>query len=543
MASTRASISKVSKRPKINIIPPKQLFVDLTQDDTKTPSPKLPNSSPSAPNAPSKTPSTKDTSSSSIDYIPKSPTSSTSPSPNGYLNPSTSPPPRVSPPPPTQDNASMDITLTLSPNTPLDVQFDTPSPSPPIIAHPIPWNFLEAHDLDLEEKEDTQQHQPVHKIHSIIFQELDNMDSIMGKMCLGKDVIEISSDRNEGSGDWDSPEYKDTAGSGGKKEPQALVFHKMYTEEDSDRYIAQCFVNGLYASDGEINLEKNDNLISNDYAVKLCLEYEVRKGKKLVKKELIVLLRGEIYFVQFIINPEEDEFEPGLVFGRSFLRTANAIVNFTEGTISIQPDFDPFLLSSDEERNPNLDNSEMLLDFDFDEVQQTETDLPPMVCKMGKGNRNKKKIMENIMYFNNGDGPSLSIGTPLTQEEAEKRALAYNISIRYEILEEVRLVIETLAYNDKYRKLLDEIWADKVRLDGKFKPEEERAMIKVKGQMLKEKKDSMAFIFPIRLEGLINENALADTGSNTNTMPYRIYEQLGRDDIMKEERNITMINY
>ncbi|GJU62256.1 putative ribonuclease H-like domain-containing protein [Tanacetum coccineum] len=147
MASTRASISKVSKRPKINIIPPKQLFVDLTQDDTKTPSPKLPNSSPSAPNAPSKTPSTKDTSSSSIDYIPKSPTSSTSPSPNGYLNPSTSPPPRVSPPPPTQDNASMDITLTLSPNTPLDVQFDTPSPSPPIIAHPIPWNFLEAHEV------------------------------------------------------------------------------------------------------------------------------------------------------------------------------------------------------------------------------------------------------------------------------------------------------------------------------------------------------------------------------------------------------------
>ncbi|GJT15570.1 hypothetical protein Tco_0874276 [Tanacetum coccineum] len=145
MASTRASISKASKRPKINIIPPKQLFVDLTQDDTKTPLPKLSISSPSAPNAPSKTPSTKDTYSSSIDYIPKSPTSSTSLSPNGYLNPPTSPPPRVSPPPPTHENASMDITLTLSPITPLDVQFDTPSPSPPIVGHPIPWNLLEAH--------------------------------------------------------------------------------------------------------------------------------------------------------------------------------------------------------------------------------------------------------------------------------------------------------------------------------------------------------------------------------------------------------------
>ncbi|GKB24421.1 hypothetical protein Tco_1289115 [Tanacetum coccineum] len=128
MASTRASISKASKRPKISISPPKQLFVDLTYDDIKTLSPTLQLSSPSAPNAPSKTPSTKDTSSSSIDYIPKSLTSLTSLSPNGYLNPPTYPPPRVSLPPLTQENASMDITFTLSPITPLDVQFNTPSP-------------------------------------------------------------------------------------------------------------------------------------------------------------------------------------------------------------------------------------------------------------------------------------------------------------------------------------------------------------------------------------------------------------------------------
>ncbi|GJU48872.1 hypothetical protein Tco_1218427 [Tanacetum coccineum] len=99
----------------------------------------------SAPNAHSKTPSTKGTSSSFIDYTPKSPTSSTSPSTNGYLNSPTSPPPRVSPPPPTQENASMYITLTLSPITPLDVQFNTPSPSLPIFGHPIPWNLLEAY--------------------------------------------------------------------------------------------------------------------------------------------------------------------------------------------------------------------------------------------------------------------------------------------------------------------------------------------------------------------------------------------------------------
>ncbi|GKD47917.1 hypothetical protein Tco_1276893, partial [Tanacetum coccineum] len=57
-----------------------------------------------------------------------------------------SPPLRVPPPPPTQESGSMDITLTFSPITPLDVQFNTPSPPLPLFGHPIPWNLLEAHN-------------------------------------------------------------------------------------------------------------------------------------------------------------------------------------------------------------------------------------------------------------------------------------------------------------------------------------------------------------------------------------------------------------
>ncbi|GJV98127.1 ATP-dependent DNA helicase PIF1 [Tanacetum coccineum] len=104
--------------------------------------------SPSAPNAPSKTPSTVATSSSSIDSKLKSPTSSTSPSTNGYLTSTISSPQRVPPPPPTQENGSMDITLTLSPITLFDIQFNTPSPSipsPSLFGHPISRNLLEAH--------------------------------------------------------------------------------------------------------------------------------------------------------------------------------------------------------------------------------------------------------------------------------------------------------------------------------------------------------------------------------------------------------------
>nr|GEW90670.1 hypothetical protein [Tanacetum cinerariifolium] len=166
-----------------------------------------------------------------------------------------------------------------------------------------------------------------------------------------------------------------------------MVFYQMEIKEVSDRFMAPCFVNGLEAYDGEINLGVEENMISNEYAVKLCLEHEVKRGNKVVKNELIVALKDKIYFVKFIINLEEDDVEPGVIF------------------------------------------------------------------------------------------------------------------------------------------------------------EEEEAVKRIRDEALKEKDDPGAFIFPIRLEGQVNENALANTGSDINTMPYQIYEQLGREDMKKVDRGITMINH
>ncbi|GJW90103.1 hypothetical protein Tco_0167656 [Tanacetum coccineum] len=159
--------------------------------------------------------------------------------------------------------------------------------------------------------------------------------SSVGKTCLGKNVIKISSDKAEGHGDWNSPEFWDTTNSGGKKETKAMVFHKMDIEEISDRFVAPCFVNGLEAYDGEINLGVEENMISNEFLVKLCLDHEVKRVNKVVKKELIVALRGEIYFVKFIINPKEYDVEPGVVFGRSFLRLTKAIAELRTENVTI----------------------------------------------------------------------------------------------------------------------------------------------------------------------------------------------------------------
>ncbi|GJZ01879.1 hypothetical protein Tco_0519840 [Tanacetum coccineum] len=122
----------------------------------------------------------------------------------------------------------------------------------------------------------------------------------------------------------------------------------METEEVSERYITPYFVSGLHAYDGEINLECEKNMISNEFAIKLLLDYEEKDREKVVKKELLVALKGEIYFVKFIINPEQDDVEPGVVLGRSFLRLAKGIFDFGNGIITIYPDLESFNDDSDD---------------------------------------------------------------------------------------------------------------------------------------------------------------------------------------------------
>nr|GEZ86829.1 hypothetical protein [Tanacetum cinerariifolium] len=236
---------------------------------------------------------------------------------------------------------------------------------------------------------------------------------------------------------------------------------------------------------------------------KLCLEHEVKRGNRIVKKEFIVILGGDIYFMKFIINPDDDDVEPGVIFGRSFLRMTKAITDFKAGTIIIYPEIDPFLEDT-KEGEKSMDDWDQLVDFNLDDIPLLGgEELLPFICKIGK-------------------------------KEAENEALAIRISQKFAFLEEERPVLETMAYHDKYKKVLNEILKDKVELDGMIVKEEEEVIKKVKGEALKEKNDPRAFIFPIRLEGQVNENALFDTGSNINTMPYRIYEQLGREKIKKE---------
>nr|GEY39386.1 hypothetical protein [Tanacetum cinerariifolium] len=164
MTSTNASSSNPSKKIKLTIIPPRQLFVNISSDEeiTSTPSPTTTSSSLTPSNLPSKTTSSHQTSSSqentSSSFHSKlqiSPPSSHEPTSPYHLNPLldniSDVPPRPLNPKPLQSYPSLDITLSLSPITPFDHIHETPSPpsppqpQPPIMGNPLFYNYHEYH--------------------------------------------------------------------------------------------------------------------------------------------------------------------------------------------------------------------------------------------------------------------------------------------------------------------------------------------------------------------------------------------------------------
>ncbi|GKD82610.1 MDIS1-interacting receptor like kinase 2-like protein, partial [Tanacetum coccineum] len=91
-----------------------------------------------------------------------------------------------------------------------------------------------------------------------------------------------------------------------------------------------------------------------------------------------------------------------------------------------------------------------------------------------------------------------------------------------------------------YKKVLDTILLDKLKLDGELELEEVEAneeMIR-EYKAIKEKEDPGVFVLPIRLEGRVDTHALADTGSNINIIPYRIFEELGREHVKLVSHNV-----
>ncbi|GJU22737.1 hypothetical protein Tco_1156079 [Tanacetum coccineum] len=154
----------------------------------------------------------------------------------------------------------------------------------------------------------------------------------------------------------------------------------METEEVSECYITPYFVDGLDTYDGITDLEYEKNLLSNEFAVKLRLPYELKKyGERVVSCEVFVALKGKLYFVSFIINPDEDDVKLEVIFSCSFLRITKVIVDFGNGILIIYPD----LITFNDDSNDELDA--ILASINVEELPPLDiTDIPPFVYNMRK---------------------------------------------------------------------------------------------------------------------------------------------------------------
>ncbi|GJU70743.1 retrovirus-related pol polyprotein from transposon TNT 1-94 [Tanacetum coccineum] len=141
---------QILTREIIPTLKPLEEIIEKTDEEvTTTPSPTTTSSSPTPPNAPSKTPSTNQTSSSQentssffqskLQILPPSSNEPTYPQPlNPLLENILDVAPRPLNPQPLKSLPSLDITLSLSPITPLKNLSSLPSPSPPPLPPPQP---------------------------------------------------------------------------------------------------------------------------------------------------------------------------------------------------------------------------------------------------------------------------------------------------------------------------------------------------------------------------------------------------------------------
>ncbi|GJY46121.1 ribonuclease H-like domain-containing protein [Tanacetum coccineum] len=219
----------------------------------------------------------------------------------------------------------------------------------------------------------------------------------------------------------------------------------------------------------QFNVDKFENAsksLNKLIEIKFGLTYEVMmNGDKVMDRKLLILIKGELYFVDFIVNPEDDV-EPCVIFGQSFLKLVKSIIDFGNGILTIWPEAITIVSDDDE-----LDA--LLASININELPPIDiTNFPPFVCNIGKGLRNNKKPTKTYKMTYNGEGPSLTVNHPKTQEELTKEELEGDLYKRIMLLNEKRPIIETLKYGDKHKMLLDCVLLNKLKLDGELELEE-----------------------------------------------------------------------
>ncbi|GJX11490.1 retrovirus-related pol polyprotein from transposon TNT 1-94 [Tanacetum coccineum] len=193
---------------------------------------------------------------------------------------------------------------------------------------------------------------------------------------------------------------------------------------------------------------------------------KAKYGSRRPVEDLDLVLYGDLKTMFDPYVEDRDDVEPCVIFGQSFRKLVKSIIDFGNGILTIWPEAITIVSDDDE-----LDA--LLASININELPPIDiTNFPPFVCNIGKGLRNNKKPTKTYKMTYNGEGPSLTVNHPKTQEELTKEELEGDLYKRIMLLNEKRPIIETLKYGDKHKMLLDCVLLNKLKLDGELELEE-----------------------------------------------------------------------
>ncbi|GJV78034.1 retrovirus-related pol polyprotein from transposon TNT 1-94 [Tanacetum coccineum] len=113
------------------------------------------------------------------------------------------------------------------------------------------------------------------------------------------------------------------------------------------------------------------------------------------------------------------------------------------------------------------------------------------------------------------------------------------LDIKYKELEESKPILEVLENYVMYKKKLDEILIGKERLNKKEFSEEDKVGI-IEHGLPKKMCDPGNYVFPVKINGVVEMVALVDTGASVTVLPYSLYKELGLGDLRPYQTNLTM---
>ncbi|GJT77018.1 putative ribonuclease H-like domain-containing protein [Tanacetum coccineum] len=269
------------------------------------------------------------------------------------------------------------------------------------------------------------------------------------------------------------------------------------------RFSLPCDVDGQGAWDAKLDMADSFNYMTEERFDQLgFVRVDYGKYGRKMAREVRVEIHGFTFLVDFVVIDYANEGEPSVIFGRDFLVTSMSRVDFGIGEMRID-------LNMLEE----MKDIDVILDKLVENLEEVE--IPPISTI----------------------APPSPIHHPLTQKQKEKVKEA--LDRKYKELEESKPILEVLENYMTYRKKLDEVLMGRARLS-RYDYGEEVKMRIVEHGLPKKMCDPGNFVLPVKVNGTIEMNALANTGANVSVLPYCLFMNLGLVDPKPYKSNLTM---